>query len=433
MSAYLFKAKHAVYNAAQPKEGEPVSIFLKPNALVAPGDLAIICTKEKHDAPLSPKACFFITNKQMEESPHHTVVIEKVDTSKKASHLIKHTGGYVEWIHLTGSSTKVLYMNGSEIASDILGSAQIEGVTAQIIRTKYTMSLASDNCMLIGEGESMFGSDSSLQDIVKNKEYVAQLTAIIKKRTGREMDINTSIESQRVPTSPRHKRETDSDVQEQASKKISPSIDAPTPPESTTSPPSPINAPPNIKHLIKHFAEVAQMVKEMDDEHSDRLSKVEMEVARIRSILQQHSLITSHLSMSSPSTGTTSVVNASTTKKKTKGANSQKSSRSSFTVSDIHIGELVAVRADRSVTPDAYYWMARVVNVGKSTIRVKWFEPCEFASNWLLFDNKEDEVEVGTIFAKNFEVTLKPVKHPSGHYVDIYKPVNDLSKLDTYK
>lgn len=40
------------------------------------------------------------------------------------------------------------------------------------------------------------------------------------------------------------------------------------------------------------------MVKDMDDEHSERLSKVEMEIVRIRSILQQHSLVTSHLSVS---------------------------------------------------------------------------------------------------------------------------------------
>lgn len=35
--------------------------------------------------------------------------------------------------------------------------------------------------------------------------------------------------------------------------------------------------------------------------------------------------------------------------------------------------------------------------------------------------DKEDEIDVGTIFAKNFELVMKPVKHPSsGHYIGIF-------------
>jgi hypothetical protein len=451
-NVFLFKTKHAAYNSARSKEGEPITIHLKAYKTTASaGDIAVIYTAEKQGTPPSPKVCFVISSRMEGDPACYSVVIEKVDPLKKASHLVRYPGGFAEWTNLKGENTKVIYLNGAEISPVILGSTQIEGVAVKIIRAKYTMQLSSNNCFLLREGELDFGDDLKSFQVVKEldmKDHIAQVQKLIKERTGSDLAVNefptndgeatnTGDESDNA-ASPKHdnsngqtKREAeDNGVEKQSSKKIrsSPDASAPVDPPSPA-PPSPTKLPPNID-LIKHIAEVAQMVKEMDDEHSDRLSKVEMEVIRIRSILQQHSLITSHLSMSSPSL-TTPSSNASAKRRSKNAKGSQK--RPSFSLSDIHAGELVAVRADRTVTPDAYYWIARVMSVGKSLVRVKWFEPCEFASSWFLFDNKEDEIEVGTIFAKNFELTLKPVKHPSGHYVDIYKPVNDLGKFDAYK
>jgi hypothetical protein len=237
----------------------------------------------------------------------------------------------------------------------------------------------------------------------------------------------------------RHKK-----VKQSPASSPSSSSNAATPDSKTTSPLFDMST----VDLIKHVAGLAQMLKEMDSENEERFTKLETEVNKLKAQLLRSSA--SSLPVSPPLTASSPSLNVSGPKKRGRppkngnnnnnnnNNNQQKLTTSSSAVPQqplptkhVHVGELIAVRPDPSTT-GCNFWIARVIAITKKGfLQVRWFEPFAFIKGWYFLDNKDDEVDVAAVFHTGFELIMKAVEHPSlGHYVDVFRPVEDLSKYD---
>lgn len=90
-SIFLFKVAQAAFCTSKPSNGLPSTFYIKSHKSPATeGDIAILCTTGKSGHSLTPKACFVISSNSEEDPVCYSVVIEKFDPSKKASHLIRY-------------------------------------------------------------------------------------------------------------------------------------------------------------------------------------------------------------------------------------------------------------------------------------------------------------------------------------------------------
>jgi len=183
--------------------------------------------------------------------------------------------------------------------------------------------------------------------------------------------------------------------------------------------------------LLMHVTSVAGMLKELDAEHSERLQRLEDEVQHLKSRLGNNSSsspITSPFinRESTPVTARKSFAPITQSPPTFQSKSQKPTDPLQFTP-----GEFIAVRVDPSSSNDGY-WMARVIGgtPKQGLVRVKWFEKYAPLPGWYFMDTREDLVDPLSIFHRNFELVVKPWKNRAGHFIDIFRPVEDLASFD---
>lgn len=175
-----------------------------------------------------------------------------------------------------------------------------------------------------------------------------------------------------------------------------------------------------------HVTSVAGMLKELDNEHSERLQRLEDEVAQLKARL-------GGTTPSSPVTSTSLTKDSPTMRKATPVSQSPPVQKSQKPVDPLQFtpGEFIAVRVDPTTSQDGY-WMARVIPGPPKggLVKVKWFEKYAPLPGWYFMDTREDLVDPMSIFHRNFELVVKPWKNRAGNFVDIFRPLSDLTSFD---
>jgi len=178
------------------------------------------------------------------------------------------------------------------------------------------------------------------------------------------------------------------------------------------------------------------MLKELDAEHSERLSRLEEEVTKLKQRLGNSSslppspTITKEATPPATGPGRKKKDQETPTPPATPPAVQPKAQKPD----PLHYspGEFIAVRVDPSSSADGY-WMARVIpgTPKQGLVRVKWFEKYAPLPGWYFMDTREDLVDPLSIFHRNFELCVKPWKNRAGHFIDIYRPSVDIAGFDT--